>query len=92
MGMGGFARLYKAFPARYAEWEAQEQSLRHQLGDVSILRDRRDGGSRPYTLAELRARIDADEQIDLFDIGGCGCFLDDPDADAVYVEPDRSAQ
>lgn len=77
MGVGGFARLYKAWPERFAEWEANEETLRGQLGDVSILRDRSGDETTPLTLRALRERIDADRQVDLFDIGGCGCFADE---------------
>lgn len=137
-GQGQFAQLLKTMPARYAEHEAQEQSMRDMLGkDVSILRDRSrfavlsheglretdidtiqlptaqcvgcgdeesehtaegagcDQFERemqsveivaatgellpsmvPLTLAALRERIErTPEQIDLFDLGGCGCFV-----------------
>lgn len=76
MGLGGFARLLAADPAEYARWEANEQRLRDQLGDVTILRDRRNGGVQPVTLHQLRKRIEVGQQPDLFDIGGCGCFVD----------------
>lgn len=74
-GQGHFATLLQALPDRYAHHEAQEQALRAQLGkDVSMLTDA-DG---PLTLETLRHRIEAEPtQVDLFDIGGCGCFLDD---------------
>lgn len=75
MGQGGFARLYQADPCRYAEWERNEERLREQLGDVAILRDRRGGDTKPLTLRALRERIESDRQVDLFDIGGCGCFV-----------------
>ncbi|MFW6083752.1 MAG: hypothetical protein ACODAA_00895 [Gemmatimonadota bacterium] len=77
MGHGGFARLYHAWPERFAEWEQKEQELRDQLGDVSILRDRRGGETTPLTLKALRGRIEAGDQVDMFDIGGCGCFVGD---------------
>jgi len=76
MGIGGFARLLDAMPERYAEWEANEQTMRDQLGDVSILKDRRGGTAKPLTLRALRERIESGGQVDLFDIGGCGCFVD----------------
>jgi len=82
MGQGGFARLYRAWPERYAEWEANEEALRDQLGDVSILRDRRGGEASPLTLKALRERIEEDEgQVDMFAIGGCGCFVDNGDTE-----------
>lgn len=82
MGIGGFARLLAADPTTYAEWERQEQSLRNDLGDVAILTDRRNGERVPMTLHGLRLRLNSGEQVDLFDIGGCGCFAEAPDADA----------
>jgi hypothetical protein len=62
-------------PERYAVWEREENALRDYLGDVSILREQRDGVKYRLPLSELRKR--SDEQVDLFDIGGCGCFVDD---------------
>lgn len=77
MGIGGFTRLLRALPETYAEWEANEEALRAQLGDVSILRDRTGGEVRPLPLRQLRERIEQGYQPDLFAIGGCGCFVDD---------------
>lgn len=76
MGIGGFARLLAADPERFAEWERNEASLRDKLGDVSILRDRTGGETKTLTLSDLRKRIESGDQPDLFDIGGCGCFLE----------------
>lgn len=77
MGQGGFARLYFADPCRFGEWEDNEERLREQLGNVAILRDRRGGKTKPLPLRALRARLDdTGGQIDLLDIGGCGCFVD----------------
>lgn len=73
-GQGHFARLFATFPSRYAEWEAHEQELRAELGDVAILRDREAGNTRPLPLSELRVRLEAGRPIPLFDIGGCACF------------------
>lgn len=77
-GQGQFAWLLRTMPERYAYHEQQEQGMRDYLdADVSILRDRRGGVTRPLTLRTLRERIEAGRQPDLFDIGGCGCFTDD---------------
>lgn len=77
-GQAQWARLLDAFPERYARVEAFEQRMRDRLGkDVSILRDRVGGDTKPLTLAVLRTRIESrPEQLDLFDEGGCGCFTD----------------
>ena len=68
----------KVFPERYARAEAAEVKIRALLGkDVSILRDRTGGTTKPLTLAALRQRVeDQPDQLDLFDEGGCGCFTD----------------
>lgn len=75
-GSGHFAHLLRVFPARYAEWEANEQAIRDELGDVSILRDRADGETKRLTLRDLRLRIEAGLSVDLWDVGGCACFED----------------
>jgi hypothetical protein len=77
-GQGHFANLLRAMPARYAKHEAMERAIRSYLDkDVSILTDRRgDGVKKVLTLQALRERIEAGEQIDAFDIGGCGCFVE----------------
>lgn len=81
MGQGGFAHLLKVDPERFAEWEANEEKLREQLGDVAILRDRRGGTTKPLTLRALRQRIEQEENVDMLDIGGCGCFVDSTEED-----------
>lgn len=69
-GEGQFARLLTLMPTRFAQWEQGEQSVRDHLGkDVSILKS--------GTLAQFRERHATDpDQIDMFDIGGCGCFTE----------------
>jgi hypothetical protein len=77
MGQGGFAHLLRTLPEVYAEWETEEERLRVQLGDVSILADQKGGPKRPLTLRVLRERIaEGGDQIDLFDVGGCGCMAE----------------
>lgn len=75
MGQAQAAHTLKMLPAVYDEWERNEQTIRDQLGDVSILRDRKGGVTTPLTLAALRERIAKQPQtIDMFDWGGCGCM------------------
>jgi len=83
-GHAQFALLLRVMPDRYAYHEAREQEMRDYLGtDVSILRDRRDGVTRPITLRAFRERLqaaDAGDRLALFDLdewGGCGCFTAD---------------
>lgn len=82
-GHGHFALLLKTMPERYAFHERKEQEIRELLGDVSILADRTgDNIKKPLTLRAFRERIEQDWQPDLFDIGGCGCFVDVEGGDA----------
>jgi len=73
-GVGHFAQLLKMRPEIYRHHEEQEAAF---PGDRTILRDRNYGETKPLSLRELRNRIEAgaDSQIDMFEIGGCGCFL-----------------
>lgn len=80
-GQAQFAALLREFPERYAYHEGKEQALREYLGkDVSILRDRTAAAETTVlTLRNLRERIEGKQagQIDMFDWGGCGCYVDD---------------
>jgi 3'-phosphoadenosine 5'-phosphosulfate sulfotransferase (PAPS reductase)/FAD synthetase len=81
-GQGHFINLLKTMPERYAHHEEQEQKMREYLGkDVSILRRQRKGVKEYITLKQLREEWEAKntENIDLTDIGGCGCFVQDID-------------
>jgi hypothetical protein len=81
-GQGQWLRLLEVFPDRYAKAETFEIRMRDLLGkNVSILRDRTGGTTKPLTLATLRARAEqerADQPslLDHDDWGGCGCFTD----------------
>ena len=77
-GQGHFANLLKQMPERYAWHEEREREMRAFLGkDVSILKDRAGGNAKTLTLEALRLRIEAKSEVDMFDIGGCGCAVDD---------------
>lgn len=76
-GQAQFKKLYEQMPARYLYHEKKENELRKRLNkDVSILRDRTGGKTKPLTLEKLRQRIEKKESIDAFDFGGCGCAID----------------
>lgn len=77
-GQGQFAHLLTVMPERYAAWEANEAHMRTVLDrDVAILREQKKGVKTPLTLLTLRERAESSGQIDLFDIGGCGCFVEE---------------
>lgn len=81
-GQGHFKLLLEKMPERYAEHESREEEMRQFLDkDVAILTDRRGGGKRPLTLRELRERVEAEQEVDELDIGGCNCIGDDPEVD-----------
>lgn len=77
-GIGHFTHLLRTMPDVYAEWENNEQGMRDFLerDDIAILRDRTGGVAKPLTLVQLRRRVEGGEEPDLFEIGGCGCFVD----------------
>jgi Phosphoadenosine phosphosulfate reductase family len=81
-GVGHFRQLLRVFPARYAEWERNEEGVRQHLGkNVSILRDRTGNSTEPLTLRSLRLGIESGASVGMWDdIGGCGCFDEDPAA------------
>lgn len=74
-GQAHFKLLLEVLPENYAHAEAKEEELRRQLGDVSILRDRRRGKSRPMSLKEFRLRVTNTGEYDVNDKGGCSCFM-----------------
>jgi hypothetical protein len=89
-GHSQFAHLLKTLPEVYRYHEQKEQEFRDFIGrgDVSILRDRRGGVTRPLTMRDLRLRLEkgALEGLDLCGFqGGCGCMLDDSDEPAEGV-------
>jgi hypothetical protein len=72
-GQAQWASLYKIRPASYAEAESEEAQTIAALGkDVSILKDRRGGETKPMTLAAFRERIETGDY-DKDEWGGCGC-------------------
>lgn len=59
MGHNQAWRLWRALPHVYDHHEQQEQKFRAWIGkDVAILKDRRNKGTRPLTLKELRIRFE----------------------------------
>ena len=82
-GHAQFALLLRARPegadvkGSYRWHEAQEEMLRAQVGNFSVMTDRRgDGKKKPLTMRQFRERIEAGESFDRHDWGGCGCALD----------------
>lgn len=63
-------------PEVYAEWEAEEERSRNEIGkDVAILRDRRGGETRALTLRAFRERLQETPTLfDQDDWGACNCM------------------
>lgn len=81
-GIGQFAHLLRTLPEVYAHHEAKEQEMREFLDrDVAILRTTRGDETVPLTLRDLRKRVQSGDcaGLDLYQAGGCGCFLDGDD-------------
>ncbi len=92
-GIGHFSLLHRVLPDVFAQWEKNEEGIRRHLGrrDIAILRDRRGGESKPLTLTELRGRLEAGASVDQFDLGGCGCFVDDDHETAETTSPSTTS-
>lgn len=90
-GQGHFAHLLKELPDLYKHHEEQEERVRSEMGkDVAmmkrtkiVMKENQYGGKykdrevESLTLRKLRMEIEAKgtENIDMNDIGGCGCFV-----------------
>jgi hypothetical protein len=85
-GQAGWALTLRVHPDRYAEMEAFENEMRAELGDVSMMKSRIGKETVPFTLTELRKRIEAKPEkdasngkpwlLDPYDFGGCGCLTE----------------
>lgn len=79
-GHAAFKHLLEVMPERFRSHEEQEQAFRDRFDlDVAILRDRTGGETRPFTLRELRERVESEpDQLGwefAQDWGGCGCMV-----------------
>ena len=78
-GKGHWAHLLNVRPEVFAEWEANEiafNAARPGKKFQTILRDQiPDQPAKPLSLTDFRKRVEAGQKLDMFDIGGCGCFV-----------------
>lgn len=84
-GMAHWARLLVVNPCAYTEWEDEEIFTQSELArrgisnaQFTILKDRRNGETKPLTLRDFRKRVENGESFDREDWGGCGCGGDSP--------------
>ncbi len=75
-GQASFELLLRRHPERYRWHEASEEEIRARLGrDVSILRDRRGGHTRPLTMRRFRRRLERrSAAFDRTEWGACSCM------------------
>lgn len=74
-GISQWVHLYKTRVEVYRMWATGEKEAQEEIGEpYSILRDRRNGDTRPMSLMELEKRILAnDPTLPKYEWGGCGC-------------------
>jgi len=77
-GQGQWAKVLKHFPEKYKESEIAQERLFETLGKRHpFLRVTRNKKLFYYSLKEFRMGVETGVlNIDKFDIGGCGCFLE----------------
>jgi hypothetical protein len=80
-GQAQFKKLYETWPERYREMEEKELDVYTHIGAKRpFLRVVEAGEMNYLTLREFREQfLDGAKQCDLFDWGGCGCFVDEED-------------
>lgn len=93
-GQGHFARLQQANPKLYEYHAAKERNLADMIREkkgtdekYSILKQTKNGDTFSITLDDLRDQLESKkDNIDMFEIGGCGCFVTDDNPDDVDEE------
>jgi 3'-phosphoadenosine 5'-phosphosulfate sulfotransferase (PAPS reductase)/FAD synthetase len=78
-GLAQFELLYKTFPERFKFHEEQQEKLIREVPKANkpFLRKRINNQLQYITLKEFRIKYLNLSQLELFDFGGCGCFVDD---------------
>jgi 3'-phosphoadenosine 5'-phosphosulfate sulfotransferase (PAPS reductase)/FAD synthetase len=78
-GQAQFKLLWETWPNRYLEMEQREQEVYDHIGSSHpFIRVQRNGERKYLSLREFRETyLEGPSQCDLFDWGGCGCFMED---------------
>jgi len=78
-GQGQWAMLYKQMPERYQWFEDQQEALMTDVPTARpFLRVTESGDLKYFSLKDYRQKfLEKNVTVDMFDIGGCGCFLED---------------
>ena len=77
-GQGQWAMLYKAMPDKYLEFEKEQEDLMRDLPTAKpFLRMTVEKVLNYISLKDYRKQyLEKNAQVDMFDVGGCGCFLE----------------
>lgn len=76
-GQAQFERLLRFMPERFKWHEYQmENAMRENPKAKPFLRQVEDGELSYITLRQFRDQVNSGVQTDMFDWGGCGCFVD----------------
>lgn len=76
-GQAQWKALFKYMPERYMFFEKQQEQLFSYIPTMRpFLRMTINGAINYLSLKQFRILLEKDKQIDIFDIGGCGCFFD----------------
>lgn len=78
-GQGQWAMLYKAMPDRYLEFESEQEKLMNDIPTARpFLRMTIEKNLEYLSLKHYRENyLDKSKQVDMLEIGGCGCFLNE---------------
>lgn len=75
-GQGQHLLLLKHIPGRFAYHEAKEEEWRAEHGDYSMMKKVTKGVAHTLTLRMLREMHEEGQEIDEYDMGGCGCAIE----------------
>lgn len=79
-GQGQFAHLLKMRPQHYAHMEDRNEWAREMIGETAggFIRVTRNGETAYLHMREFRLAVESGEIVPpAYEIGGCGCFVDD---------------
>ena len=74
-GQAQFKMLLEKRPEFYAWHEEEQEKLFNKIGQHGFIRMTVDGVLKYLSLKEFREHLESKKEIDLFDFGGCGCFV-----------------
>lgn len=81
-GQAQFKKLFSEMPKRYLELEKREEEVYDHIGSRHpFIRMTIKGTMHYLSMREFRTKYleTSSDMVDVFDWGGCGCFIDDPE-------------